>query len=471
MLPQDLRHNSLPGAVTLSMPVLPQEYASPGLSLQQLLAIARAYWKQSIAIALLVFLVIALVVVLRPRTYAATATLLVSYDINDPLGGKEFPLALLGSYMSTQMELLSSPVVLMPVVDKLQLTEDADLTQGVRGDLNALRIGAERALEKNLVIEQGRYGSQLIYITYTASSPLRAAEVANTIAEIYTTRAYREDRAPDAERYAAQLEELKNKVATAQDQLSEFSRQSGLIGGEGQEDIEMQGLVSLEQRLLEARNDRRKAEVLASARSTDGSDVLGSSVVQTLKAQLATQQAHMAELRTTDGPRNPRVIELQMQIDSTRKALAEERHAYTGNASSELSNARELEGKLDRAAREQREKVVAERELKAQREKYEVELASAQAAYKRALDGFEQVSRQASSSYNNVSLVSRAMPPTQASGKRTRVRLLFAVMAGLFIGFVGPLLYGLMNRRVRCRDDLERDYGIPVIVEFGPMPT
>jgi len=27
----------------------------------------------------------------------------------------------------------------------------------------------------------------------------------------------------------------------------------------------------------------------------------------------------------------------------------------------------------------------------------------------------------------------------------------------------------LLNRRVRCRDDVERDHGIPVLVELGPV--
>jgi hypothetical protein len=43
-------------------------------------------------------------------------------------------------------------------------------------------------------------------------------------------------------------------------------------------------------------------------------------------------------------------------------------------------------------------------------------------------------------------------------------------MAGGFLGLVVPLVYELTNRRVRCRDDLERDGGVPVLAEFGAMP-
>jgi hypothetical protein len=43
-------------------------------------------------------------------------------------------------------------------------------------------------------------------------------------------------------------------------------------------------------------------------------------------------------------------------------------------------------------------------------------------------------------------------------------------MAGAFLGLVLPLVYELANRRVRCRDDFERDGGVPVLAEFGAMP-
>jgi hypothetical protein len=38
-----------------------------------------------------------------------------------------------------------------------------------------------------------------------------------------------------------------------------------------------------------------------------------------------------------------------------------------------------------------------------------------------------------------------------------------------FVAALGfPLVYERLNRRVRCRDDMERDHGIPVLVELGP---
>jgi capsular polysaccharide biosynthesis protein len=41
------------------------------------------------------------------------------------------------------------------------------------------------------------------------------------------------------------------------------------------------------------------------------------------------------------------------------------------------------------------------------------------------------------------------------------------MLAGIFIGLVGPLVYELLiDRRIRCRDDYERNFELPVLMEF-----
>src|SRR2546423_13397538 len=93
-------------ALTATASVVPQQYVHPGLSFGQIHAIARAYWRRTLTITLAVTALTGLVSLLIPRTYTATAALMVSYEVNDPLGGREFPMGLLGSYMATQVELL-----------------------------------------------------------------------------------------------------------------------------------------------------------------------------------------------------------------------------------------------------------------------------------------------------------------------------------------------------------------------------
>jgi len=452
--------------------VIPQSYSNPGMSLAQIFAIIKAYRRQAAGIGFAVFLIMAIMGITKPKSYDAVATLQVNYEINDPLGGKEFPVGLIGSYVATQIELLSGPVVLNTVVDKLKRYDDKHFAS-LKEEEPVRRAAAEKVLEKNIVVEQGRLGSQLIFIKYTASSAMAAADIANGIAEVYTQREYRNpalnQNAEELAQYKAQLEELKQKVDAAQDQMAQFLKRTGLIAGDGG-DIEMSALGNLESQLQDARNKRRQAEVLASA-NRNTSQALGSASVQALRTQLRTQEATMAQYRLTDGPKNPRVIELQGQIDATKKSLEDESKLDGGDSNIQLQSARELEAKLAKASEDQRARVIVERENKEEREKYRVNLELAQTAYRKALDSYEQITRDNSSKYNGINLISRATPPTQATGKRTRVSLIIGMIAGIFVGIGAAFLWGMIDRRVRCRDDIERDYGIPVIVEFGLIPN
>ena len=157
----------------------------PGMSAAQIIAIARAYWKQSAAIAFGIIVLAAIGIKLLPKTYTATATLIVNSQSNDPLAAQRLPNDDFGPYVVTQMELMTSAIVLLPVVDRLKLTSNDDFVAGFRGnDANALRDYAERALAKSLEIDTGR-GGQLIYVSASGRFPNEAAAIANAVADVY----------------------------------------------------------------------------------------------------------------------------------------------------------------------------------------------------------------------------------------------------------------------------------------------
>jgi capsular polysaccharide biosynthesis protein len=70
--------------------------------------------------------------------------------------------------------------------------------------------------------------------------------------------------------------------------------------------------------------------------------------------------------------------------------------------------------------------------------------------------------------YTNVDVVSRARAPVKSTGPRVLVDLLLGCIVAGLASVLGPLAYELFHRRVRCRDDLERAFGLPVLAEFGP---
>lgn len=472
MFARDLPVLAAATPLSLHSPYLSQPYTHPGMSLAQFAAILWAHRRQSLLIFATVVLLAAVACYFWPRTYEATATLMVDFEVNDPLAGREFPTGLLGSYMATQVELARGSGVLLPVIERLRLADDPEYAAGHSGDAAGLPSWVETRVRKKLLVEQGKYGSQLIYVTYGSDSAAEAAQVANAVAEVYSEQQQARLTGPAAERaqrYTAQLAELKDKVAHAQQEVTDFRQRSGLIDSDEKGDVGMLMLSTLEERLLEAQNNRRVAESRSSADASVGNQVLASPMIQSLKTQLALQGASLAQFRTTLGSRHPQVLELQSQMGATRAALDAELKAYAGNATAELASARQLELKLEAALAERRASVLSIRQLQDSGAKQQLELASAQAVYKRALEGYDQVLFASTGGYTNIDFVSRATPPPKPSKPKVGIVMFLAALAGCALGLGVPLCLDLLNRRVRCRDDVERDHGIPVLIELGPI--
>jgi uncharacterized protein involved in exopolysaccharide biosynthesis len=437
-----------------------EEPAHQGLSLAQIWTIARAYRLQTLMITVAIVLVMAAVIKIMPKTYAGKATLMVSYESNDPLG-RGIPTGPVQIYISTEMELMQSSEALLPVVDKLNLIADKNYTAGFNAKFGGdLRDWVKEALSRDLDIEQGRFGSQLIYIIASARDPVLAATIANTLADTYLQQQRRRVSGPASDRarnYAQELAELKHKVSIAQEQVTSFRQRTGETDAANQAaNVEADLLASLELRYQEAQNQERAAEVAVAGNPSANSTV-------SLKTQLEDQHKQLAQLRSTMGAAHPKVIELQNQMAATRRSISEE-------TATQLTSARQMRQKLAAAVEQQRAKVLAVRKFQDEGTKFVLELDSAQSVYKRALDGYDQIMFASGDNRTNVNLVSRALPAIKAIKPNKPKLMLMGALAGLLIGLAAPFAYELVvNRRVRCRDDFERGFGVPVLSEFDAI--
>jgi len=452
-------------------PALPQSLSTPGLSLLQIFSIFRAYRMPTLMIVIAISILMGGIIKLMPKTFTATAALMVNPEGNDPLGNNNQGMATpMFNYMSTESQLMLSAEVLLPVIDKLNLTQDKDYTAGYSGDGSTLRDWVRENLIKSLDIQLGAFGSQLIYINASARSAQLAAQIANTMADVYLTQQRQRVTGPASERakrYALELAELKDKVRVAQDQVTAFRQRTGVTDTtEKKNNVEQALLASLEGKLQDAQNARRAAEVKAMSEQ-NASTAGGSLVVQNLKALLNTQQTQLAQLHTTYGMQHPKVLELDNQIRATQRNLDAELHSVSSGNSADLVAARELEAKMRAAVEEQRYKVLGVNKLQDEGTKFELELESAQSVYKRALDGYDQIMFASGGHIANISVVSAAVPPQKATKPNKPKLLIMGVFVGIFVGLLAPLIYELLiNRRIRCRDDFERNFDLPVLMEF-----
>ena len=425
-------------AITLALPepnlaVVPEPFGPPGMSVAQFSAILLAYWKQATVITILVASLGAVAIKFLPKTYTATVTLIVNSDLKDPLAGRDFPAEMINNYVTTQTELMTSPIVLQPVISKLDLMTDRNFTGGASGSEEAVRETVLKNLAASMSIERG-IGGQLLYISASSKSAVKASEIANTVADVYIDQDRRRLNDPAgerAQRYTEELSELRQKATVAQDKVTAFRKEHGI--GESPA-IETQALDSLHQRLLDAQNQRRTLEAKLSGQPT-ADEVLGS-------AALDAQLAQLAQLSATYGPQHPKVREINAQITMTRQSLANGNHAMTVSTETELARTRELERKYLQAVAEQQARVNKLKQAQDEGSKLVLELDSANAVYKQALDGFDQVMFQAVASHTN-GAVSRAVHAVAVSKPNKKKLMLVVLVAALGIGVGAPLGYGM----------------------------
>ncbi len=437
----------------------------------QILAMMNAHRAISVIIACAVLATGVVITKLLPKTYTATATLVVNNNVSDPLAGKNADLGTEVGFMPTEMQLIQSPLVLFRVIDQLKLTQLPEYTAGCKGGTAALRDCVLDRLTRDLTIDSGAQGSLLMNVTAAAHDPDLAAQIANSVADNYLDSERQRVEAPERERarrYAQQLAELESKVHQAQRQMAEFRQTTGVADLGAQTTAEEEILKGLQKKLDDAQSARRTAEVKAMGDPTVSASTIASDSVRQLKAQLASEELQLAQLTPTLGANHPKIRELNAQIASTRGAIAEEIETLSHSNSADITASHELEHKLLAAIQAQNAKVLAIRKLRDEGNQYVLALESAQSVYKRALDGYDQIMFASTGNYNYVNLVTHALRPQVSSGPNKKKLAMMAAVTGLVLGIGIPFAYELLlNRRIRCTDDLERTLGIRVLADFG----
>lgn len=451
-------------------PLLPAQFTQSGVTRNQVFSIIRAHARRSAIIAIGVIAISAVVIKLLPKSYTAQTTVLVNYEADATKAPPDF----FQSYMLTQVELMQSREVLNAVIDKLNLDSDPEFTDG----WSSSRPGTEhdwvlKQLAKAYTVTQGK-GIQLLYVSATSKDRAKSAQLANALVDAYEQQERERIANPGGHRaneYSEQLADLQAKVTAAQNRVSQFRIKNGIadissLTPQQQIDNEGQVLTGLEQQLLQAEQARRAAEARDGGDQSVSTNVMNSAVVQNLKANLAALQAQLAQVSQTLGPQHPKVLELQSEIAAAKRSLDQEVHTLSSNSSSELSSARQLEAKLRAAVDAERQKVLQLRNLQDEGSRLQLELESAQNTYKRALDGADQII------FASSSTVSRAEPPIESDKPNKLLLMALAVLAGIGLGIGLPLYQELFfSRRLRCREDMERDFGLPVLAEFDSIAS
>lgn len=438
----------------------------------------RILWARRVFVAIVTLTTLAVAVVVSlviPRKYVATASLVIDSRGVDPVTGATTSAQSAANLLATQIDVIASRAVALQVVDQLKLDAGSSPQSAAPASERPSRESVANSLLQSVTVKPAA-DSNVIRIRFEDSDPVFAALAANGFADAYLQTSLDLRRGPAKQQSAwfeEQLQSLRDSVESERKSLSEYQRSHGIVATDDRLDVETVRLEEISKQLVEAQRAAQEADgrlrqtnqALKSGRVGEMPDVLGNSLLQTMKADLARAEARLAELSERLAVNHPQYMSAAAEVRALRDELAAETRNARGSIEQSAQLARLQANDLQRAFDEQKSRIL---ELRRERDELELrnrEVQNAQNAYDSALQRASQVRLESQFNQTSVAILDRASPPKYAATPGLALSSALSVVFGAMLGAALALLLEMMNRRIRARDELADITGVEVLVE------
>jgi capsular exopolysaccharide synthesis family protein len=463
-------------------------------NLAEYVGMLRRHWKLAAVCCLLGLAGAGIHYAITPKAYQATTTIQIERRNLTPLGNGQNPW--LENYWNmefypTQYELLQSRGLAERVVKSLDLMEDPTFNPGAgrerggaaKGSAGASAEGDEAVLgtladqiRGGLSVEPVR-STQLVQVSFRASSPEFAAKAANAFAEAYIDMGV-EDRFATAGKastfLSSQIETLKQEIQDKETQLQAFSRRSDIVSMDPASNVTLKRLEGLNGQYIDAKKLRieREAEYHESINGPKGSmsDTLSSGVVSDQRAQLLKLERDYDTRLKTYKPDFPDMVALKAEIEKTRQHLSQivgeqvdkVRNNTLAGYQTALRQEQELEGELNNLKRQAIDQNSAA-----------VEYTNLKVEIKTRRDLLDELLRKQSETevavrlqdtrQSNIRIIDKALVPGGPFQPSLRKDVSYGLVLGLLFGVSCIVLFEFLDRTVKSPEEIERKLGLPML--------
>ena len=395
---------------------------------------------------------------------------LVERDLTPEFLGNESALAIVDS----QLESVYSTPVLVRVIDKLSLNQDAEFNGsdddgiGLLDGIAFVRslFSAETPIDTNdrvtvenlrEAISAQRTSSTFVFsISAESQNPRLAAQIANAVtASFIENQIERESLAARTASTAlgGQLVILKAAVENAERKAELFAQANNLTRVEGLTLTDNQ-LVATSAQLSVAKGATIRAKSIAEAAQSANVDSVVSgalppelvnTALTTFRAQFSSLSQNAAALEQALGPRHPRLATAIAARESARGAIAAELQRIIAGTQAELRRAIRNEQQIAASLAQTRAEKGQSGEALITLRDFESEIEAAQAIYKAALLRAGETNQLESLVSVNATIISEAEPPLYASSLSRKFIAASGAFSGLIIGISLAFMAGLRD--------------------------
>lgn len=442
------------------------------LSLADFAAALKHRIRLELAIFLAVMLVVGLFIVMSPRIYSSTATLLFEAGAVDPVQGGRIGDDNLATLLSTQSDVIKSDLVGARVVNDLGLVTPDVLVQwrnqtGGVGDIN---LWYGELILNNLTVVPDRV-SRVVQVNYKSQDPKYSAAMANAFVKAYLDQKL-EIQTDPAKTYSRwfgdRTREVRMRLEETQGRLTAFKRRTGIVDSNST-DAESSRMAELQSAVTGAEVGTADIGARSSNSISQSSDVQNSGVVSGLRASVAAKAAQVSQLSVALGPNHPDRQAAEAELAEMRAKL----NAAVAEQSTSIrvanAAARSKEATLRSTLNSQKSRMLT---LAADRAEFDVltrDVESARQAYDQVTQKLDAMRLSAVAPTSGVRQLDTARPTLLPSQPNIPLLLLMGTaLAGLLAVGVGVLIE-LIRPVVRSANTLQQTTGVPVIttINFG----
>lgn len=441
------------------------------MNFSQFLLIVRARLKVILLVLCVTVCTTLAVSLLLPKSYKATTSLVLNYKGVDPVTGMTLPAQLMPGFMATQVDIIGSKSVALKVIDDLKLANGGAIQQQYMDDTEGkgtIRDWLAALLLKNLTVEPGRESS-VIAITFKGADPTFAAAVADAFAKAYqrTSIQLKVEPAQQASGYfSSQIKALRDKLESAQNKLTKYQQEKGIVNAENQFDVESARLNDLSSQLVAAQGQAMEAnsrQRQALGNAGESPDVLLSPLIQSLKSNLSAAEAKFAEMSQRMDTNHPQYQAAKMEIAKVRADLDEQIRIASSGVANNARILQQREAEVRAALAAQKAKVIMLNGARDELKLLTNEMESAKRAYEGATLRFTQTDLEGQSNQSDIAVLNPAEVPIEASSPKVLLNTLASVFLGAMLGLGFALFAEMIDRRVRCGDDLVDGLKAPLL--------
>ncbi len=426
---------------------------------------------------LVVTIVVTIATLMQTPIYRAVAVIQIETEAPNIIGFKE--VVALGSqnywaskeYYETQFRIIRSRPVAEEVIRRLQLDAQPPFKHALEKDKAQLLI--------NMVQIQPIKNSQLVAISVEYHDKKRAAEIANTLAEVYREQNLTNKFEASKEALTWLGREQSDRarlVQEAEEELINFLREHNIVSFEERQNIVNQRVQTLSDAVTDAKRSLIASQInfqkaVAAQKSGDAlsiPEVIANELIQNLKEELVLLQKEKSKMSKKWKPDHPGFQKIQNQIDQLTQDIDDEVGVIVGGLQTtyqrDSSRAKQLEEELEEAKKEaldlQRLEIayrIKKRGATAEGELYD-ELQKRQ----------KETEITKTLSANNIRVIEPALEPKSPLRPRKRMNVMLGALLGLLGGVGLAFLLEYLDTTIKTSEDLERTVNVPFL---GIIPS